>query len=105
MTGGIAEVADTRYKTRPGEFPGDLQTWLRENAGDNSDRLERLKRNLRRAQAQELTPRQRQILTMRYEEQRSVTEIARALGVNPSTVTRSLQRSRQRLFRCLRYGL
>ncbi len=98
-------MADTRYKTRPGEFPGDLQAWLRENAGDNSDRLERLKRNLRRAQAQELTPRQRQILSMRYKEQRSVTEIARALGVNPSTVTRSLQRSKERLFRCLKYGL
>lgn len=98
-------MADTPFRTRPGEFPGDLQTWLRDNAEDNSDQLARLKRNLRRAQAQELTPRQRQILSMRYEEQRTVTEIARALGVNPSTVSRSLRRSQQRLFRCLRYGL
>ncbi len=98
-------MADTRSKIRPGEFPGDLQIWLRENAGDNSDQLERLKRNLRQAQAQELTVRQRQILSMRYEEQLSVTEIARTLGVNPSTVSRSLRRSKQRLFRCLRYGL
>ncbi len=98
-------MADTQSKIRPGEFPGDLQIWLRENAEDNSDQIERLKRNLRRAQVQELTPRQRQILSMRYEEQRSVTEIARILGVNPSTVSRSLRRSQQRLFRCLRYGL
>ncbi len=98
-------MAGTRYRGRPGEVPGDLQRWLRESAGDNADRMTRLKRNLRDAKRQELTPRQYQILTMYYEEERSVTQIARALGVNPSTVTRSLQRSKKRLYQCLRYSL
>ncbi len=98
-------MADTRFRGRPGEIPGDLRRWLQESAGDNADRLMRLKRNLRDAKRRELTPRQCQILTMYYEEEQSVTQIARALGVNPSTVTRSLQRSRKRLFQCLRYSL
>ena len=34
-----------------------------------------------------------------------MAEIAQMLGVNPSTVSRTLQRARRRLYRCLRYGL
>lgn len=98
-------MAITHFRGRPGEIPGDLQRWLQESAGDNADRISRLKRNLRDAKRQELTPRQCQILTMHYEEELSVTQIAKALGVNPSTVTRSLQRSKKRLFQCLRYSL
>ena len=93
---------NTNYR---GEFVGDLQVWLREHAEDNSEQLSRLKRNLHRAREQELTPRQRQMLAMHFDQNRSVTQIARELGVNPSTVTRTLQRAVRRLYRCLRYGL
>ena len=34
-----------------------------------------------------------------------IAEAARELGVCPSTVSRTLQRARHRLYRCLRYGL
>ena len=54
---------------------------------------------------QELTPRQRQILRMRYSSGMRNVEIARALGVNKSTVTRTLNRAVERLFRTLRYSL
>ena len=50
---------DTRFDTRSSEWAGDLTVWLRANAPDNSEQLERLRRNLRRAREQELTPRQR----------------------------------------------
>ena len=41
-----------------------LEHWLRETAGDNSQRRERLRRNLRRAMKRELTPRQQEIMAL-----------------------------------------
>ena len=100
-------MANTVYNSTNyrGEFVGDLQVWLRENAEDNSQQLDRLKRNLRRAREQELTPRQQEILTLRYEQNMRVTEIARLLGLNRSTVSRTLHRAQERLRRCLQYAL
>ena len=83
---------------RPGEVPG-------ETAEDGDPRWERLRRGLRLARQEELTPRQRQVLALCYDRGLSVTEAARELGVCPSTVSRTLQRARHRLYRCLRYGL
>ena len=67
--------------------------------------MERLRRNLRRAREQELTPRQRQMLELHYDQRLSVTEIAKELGLHPSTVSRTLGRARERLRRYLRYTL
>ena len=64
---------------------------------DNSRRLRRLRRRLPDAMA-ELTPRQRQMVDMQFQEELTVTEIARRLGVNKSTVSRCLRRARQRLY-------
>ncbi len=52
----------------------------------------------------ELTSRQRQMVSMYYLEQYSMREIAFFLGVNPSTVTRTLQVARAKLKACLQYG-
>ena len=82
-----------------------LQAWLREQAGDNGSRRHRLLRNLPRAVAAELTPRQRQMVDMQFQEELTVTEIARRLGVNKSTVSRCLRRARQRLYSRLRFTL
>ena len=68
-----------------------LERWLRETAGDNSQRRERLKRNLRRAMKRELTPRQQEIMAM--------------LGINKSTVSRCLRRGQERLRHFLEYSL
>ncbi len=81
------------------------QLWLREQAGDNGSRRHRLLRNLPRAVAAELTPRQRETLELYIYEDMSITDIAAALGVNKSTVSRSLQRAFHRLERCLKYSL
>jgi len=78
---------------------------MQETAEDNESDLRRLKRNLRLAREEELTARQRQMLHMRFEEDKSISEIARELGVHRSTVSRTLTRAKGRLYRCLRYGL
>lgn len=53
---------------------------------------------------EELTPRQRQVVQMYYIDQMLMADIARELGVNVSTVSRTLNRGRNRLRRCLRFG-
>lgn len=98
-------MANTPFVNRSSEFAGDFQRWLRESAGDNSERLERLRRNLLSARRAELTPRQEQMLRLYYDEELTVMQIARQLGVSHSTVSRTLARARRRLYRCLRYGL
>ena len=97
-------MKNTASKKRVIDFNADLQVWMRENAEDNSEQLSRLKRNLRQARELELTPRQRQVLAMHFDQDLSVTQIARELHVNPSTITRTLQRAKGRLRRRLRYG-
>ena len=95
----------TPFDTRSSEWAGDFPLWLRDNADDNSQRLERLYRNLRQVRAQELTPRQQEILELYYEQHLSGREIARRLGVNSSTVSRTLRRAREKLRRYLQYAL
>ena len=90
---------------RNNETYGDLAAWRREHSEDNSERLERLHRNLRRAREAELTDRQRQVLRMYFDEGKSMTLIARRLSVNKSTVCRTLHRALRRLEKCLKYSL
>ena len=95
----------TPFDTRSSEWAGDMTVWLRENADDNQEQMERLLRNLRKARVQELTPRQQQMLSMRFEQNMSGAEIARELGLNRSTVSRTLRRAQERLRRCLQFAL
>lgn len=95
----------TPFNTRSSEWAGDMTVWLQENADDNQEQIERLLRNLRKARVQELTPRQQQMLSMRFEQNMSGAEIARELGLNRSTVSRTLRRAQERLRRCLQYAL
>ena len=94
----------TPFDTRSSEWAGDMTVWLRENADDNQEQMERLLRNLRKARIQELTPRQQQMLSMRFEQNMSGAEIALELGLNRSTVSRTLRRAQDRLRRCLQYS-
>ena len=95
----------TPFNTRSSEWAGDMTVWLQENADDNQEQIERLLRNLRKARVQELTARQQQMLSMRFEQNMSGAEIARELGLNRSTVSRTLRRAQKRLRRCLQYAL
>ena len=93
------------FDTRASEWIGDLTVWTRQNAGDNSERLERLRRNLRQARERELTPRQRQLVDLYFDQGMNIPQIAQELGLNRSTVSRTLRRAKARLYRCLRYSL
>ena len=95
----------TSKRGRPDQWAGDLPVWLRENAPDNDEQLSRLRRNLRDARLRELTPRQRQMVELYYDQQMNTTAIAQLLCVQRSTVSRTLRRARARLYQFLRYGL
>ena len=98
-------MGNTAFDTRSSEWIGDMTVWLRQNAEDNSEQLGRLRRNLRRARQQELTPRQREVLSLYYDDGLNMPQIARQLGIQSSTVSRTLRRAKERLYRCLQYGL
>ena len=98
-------MRDTRFDSRSSEWIGDLTVWKRQNDPDNAEQLDRLRRNLRQARKQELTPRQQQVLTLYYDRRLTIPQIAGQPGVNRSTVSRTLRRARERLYRYLRYGL
>ena len=83
----------------------DLAVYSRLIADDNRDQIGRLKRNLTHALRQDITPKQREYMILYYGQGMSMEAIARQQGVNKSTVSRTLKRGRQRLYRCLRYGL
>ena len=101
-------MKSTRYRetfdTRASEWIGDMTVWIRENAPDNSEQYERLKRNLRKAINDDLTPRQRMMMEMYYFQKINIPAIANELGVNRSTVSRTLKRGRNRIRRCLEYS-
>ena len=82
-----------------------LRAWQPDEGGDNREQIQRLLANLPLAVEQELTPRQRQILLMRFDRGMRVTDIAAELGLTKSAVSRSLSRSTERLFKALRYSL
>ncbi len=82
----------------------DLAMYSSMMAEDNREQVNRLKRNLTHALRQDITPKQREYMLLYYGQGLSMDEIGRQLGVNKSTVSRTLKRGRQRLYRCLRYG-
>lgn len=98
-------MRNTRFENRGSEWPGDMTVWLRANAEDNGEQMIRLRRNLRRAREQELTERQREMVALYYDQGMTIPQIAERLGVSRSTVSRTLRRARDRLYRFLRYSL
>lgn len=61
-------------------------------------------RLVRTALREDLTPRQSQMVRLYYIEQSTMPDIARRLGVNVSTVSRTLAAARVKLKRSLRYA-
>lgn len=64
----------------------------------------RVAANISSALDEELTDRQRQMVTLYYIKQMRMQDIAQQLGVNVSTVSRTIERGKKRLRRCLKYG-
>ena len=98
-------MRSTRFNNSSSQWLGDMTVWLRANAGDNGEQMTRLRRNLRWAREEELTERDRKMVGLYYDQGMTMPQIAERLGVSRSTVSRTLRRARDRLYRFLRYTL
>ena len=96
-------MPSTRYR-RGKSYAADMAVYSRQIAADNSSEISRLKRNLIRALHEDITPKQRQVLLMYYSDGLNMREIGEVLGVDKSTISRTIKRGEYRLQRCLRYG-
>ena len=98
-------MANTRYR-RGKMYAADMAVYSRQmsETNTNSSELSRLKRNLLRALQEDVTDRQRQVLLLYYAEGMNMREIGEQIGVDKSTVSRTIKRGERRLQRCLRYG-
>lgn len=90
---------------RSGDWLGDLSIWLQENSNSNSELVLRLRQNLARARAQELTRRQQEVLQLYFDQGMNMSQIARELGVSSSTISRTVRRAKRRLYKYLKYTL
>lgn len=93
-------VFNETQKLRVAEF----QVFLRQVAATNDDQIFRLKKNLTTAINTDLTVRQRQMLSMYYFDEKTMEEIRNELGVNKSTVSRTIGRAAKRLYKALKYS-
>lgn len=96
-------MANIRYKRGLG-YAADMAAYTREMASDNVQQLDRLKENLAKALRQDVTDRQRQFLMLYYGQGLNMRQIGERMGVNKSTVSRTIKRGEARLRRCLRYS-
>lgn len=96
-------MSATRYK-RGEEFAAAMASYMQVISESNSDQMGRLRRNVIQALREDVTPRQRECMELYYTKRLTMPEIARLIGVDKSTVSRTIKRGEQRLRRCLRYG-
>lgn len=78
--------------------------WFDKEFGGGDERLDNTKKMLYDAINFELTPVQKQYFTAYYLEGLTMDEIAEMFGVNKSTVSRTISRAKNRLFRYLKYS-
>ena len=72
-------------------------------SGRISIKDERLRRVLLEIIENELTARQREILSMHFAQNMKVTEIARELGIEKSTVSRTLSSAIDKIYKYMKY--
>ena len=95
----------TRYR-RGGLYAADMAVYSRAMSEENtnSDDITKLKRNLIKALKSDVTPRQREMLMLYYGKGLNMRQIGELLGVDKSTVSRTVKRGETRLKRCLWYS-
>ena len=98
-------MAGARYK-RGGMYAADMAVYARimSEAETNDKEINELKIKLTMALRQEVSPKQRLALRLYYVDGMKMKEIAEELGVDRSTVSRTLKRAENNLRRCLRFG-
>ena len=73
-------------------------------AGDNQTQIQELHAALAKALREEVTDRQQQVLFLYYVQGLNMRQIAEALGVERSTISRTLKRGEERIRHRMRYG-
>lgn len=96
-------MPNTRYR-RGKLYAADMAMYSRQIQADNSQEVSRLKRNLIRCLREDITAKQRQMILLYYAEGKNMREIGEVMGVDKSSVSRTIKRGEHRLRRCLRYG-
>lgn len=90
------------------ELQGDIQqfiNWEQESGETNDKDIKRLKEKVKEAIDRELTPRQREVLLIALSTGFSQKKIAEKLGVDKSTISRTIARAVGRLRKVLRYAV
>lgn len=98
-------MSGTRYR-RGGIYAADMARYARmlSEQNTNAEELSRVKLALWRALHEDITEKQRQYLLLYYAEGLNMNQIGEQMGVDKSTVSRTIKRGEDRLRRCLRYG-
>ena len=95
-------MANIRSKRRSWHTK-DWDAYTRKVSDQPDQAHQALRDKLALALREEVTPRQREIIALYYGEELNMREIAQRLGVDRSTVSRTLKRGEDRLHRFLRY--
>ena len=86
------------------EFDKDyIQSLLNPHPETNAGQLQLVKNALHSVIVEELTERQKQVIEMHYFQGMKDIQIARELGLNPSTVMRTRKRAESNIYRTLRF--
>lgn len=99
-------MSGTRYR-RGGINAVDMARYARMMEGEentNTEEMGRVKLALWRALHEDITEKQREYMLLYYGEGLNMVQIGERMGVDKSTVSRTIQRGESRLRRCLRYG-
>lgn len=98
-------MRSTHLTRRDPGIQAAVELWQKGMAATNEENMARLRKNLTLAIQEDLTPRQREILQMILSEGLSQAQIAKKLGLEKSTVSRTVARAKKKLERVLRYSL
>lgn len=87
------------------EFCADkeIAALIGDTKSDNSEKHRLMLKILRKVISEELTERQREMITLYYFDRANIPQIAEMLGVNRSTVSRTISRGRRNIMEKMKY--
>ena len=87
------------------EFCADkkIAALIGDTESDNSEKHRLMLKILRKVISEELTERQREMITLYYFDRSNIPQIAEMLGVNRSTVSRTISRGRRNIMEKMKY--
>lgn len=74
-----------------------------DNAESNSEKIKKVKKVMLEVVKNDLTPRQKQLVMLYYYSNMTMVEIAEELGIDHSTVSKTLARARKNIMDRLKY--